>query len=1225
MEAATEPSLLGGRFEIRGTLGAGGAGIVYRAFDRQLQREVALKQLRTASGRDLFRFKREFRSLADITHPNLVALYELHAVAGEWFFTMELVEGVSFIDWVRPGEAGPQRARHDVVTAPLDLHRLRTSMIQLVDALLTLHDAKKLHRDLKPSNVLVAASGRLSLLDFGLVAGLAEGEPERLAVGTPVYMSPEQAADLPLDEASDWYSVGAMLYEGLTGRRPFEGTSEQVMTRKQTELPPHPTVLATGVPIELARLAMSLLQPTPAARPTGYVVLEQLGAAPSARTRHLARSQPPPIFVGRAEELDVLRGALGEARRRGVAVLVKGRSGLGKSTLVRRFVKSLGEGAIFLQGRCFEREAVPFKMLDGVVDSLTAAIMRLPPASANALAPRELAAMCRLFPVLRRVPRFAELVAAGPTAGGAFPAAPNDPQEMRRRGFQALRQMIGRLARQKPVVLFVDDAHWGDADSAVFVADLIHGSEPLPGLLVIVAHRPEDYLGVVASLRRAPGGSARRGDIRELEIAALSEGDAGALVTQLSSALGNRIDDGHTAAVVAAAGGNPLVLTEMARTPDRGAQGGTLSIEQLVRARVLRLSPDAQAMLAVSSIAARPIPIAIAAHAAGIVGGHDVAAVLSAERLATLRGVGDEMIVHPAHDYVRVAVLTGLDVEGKASWHEALARAFEAVQGAEHVDSQAVVEHWLAAGHPANAAEHAVTAAQRAEEALAFLRAAELYQIALAYGPWDAMGQRDLLRRQAHALTCAGQLDEAAAIYGHAAQLLPDTEAIDLDRLRVESLLRRGRLDEALPAAERLLAQIGFRIPLRASRTRLATQWAQMKLRGDKFTPRAAADIPADQLLAVDVLYSIASGLAFADPALGRVVQSELMRAALDAGEPFRVCLALAQEVCYAAAGGTKNRLAVEGVGRRLAALAAEIDHPHVRGVARLSIGLAAHMAGRWRDARVDLEAGLETLREYGTGVRWELDIGESYWLATLFYLGDWREMSRLVLLHLRDAIDRGDVVAQQNLRTGRTNLAWLVVDRPDEAIDQLAMAERWLGPTYSLQHAQTAMAHAHVALYRGLTEEAARRIEDALPLIDKLGMLRFQLPRIELGLLRARIALSDETRAIAPRIAEARMFLDALTREGAPWVNGVVDLLRASAATLVGDVASALGLLTTAEEQLSAAHMVGHVQLARLRRGELEGGAIGTARAAASRDLLKDLGAVDPDRLAQLLVPMPA
>src|SRR5262249_52988181 len=153
-----------------------------------------------------------------------------------------------------------------------------------------------------------------------------------------------------------------------------------------------------------------------------------------------------------------------------------------------------------------------------------------------------------------------------------------------------------------------------------------------------------------------------------------------------------------------------------------------------------------------------------------------------------------------------------------------------------------------------------VAAALDAEAALAFRRAAELYEIALSFGPWDATGQRDLLRRKAHALVCAGQLDEAAQIYGHAAQLLPDTEAIDLERLRVEALLRRGRIDEALPAAEQLLGQIGIRLPLAAgaSRTRLATQWMAARLRGLEFVERAADAIPAGELRAIDVLYSIA-------------------------------------------------------------------------------------------------------------------------------------------------------------------------------------------------------------------------------------------------------------------------------------------------------------------------------------------------------------------------------
>jgi len=1204
----TAPTLGGGRFEVRGTLGAGGAGVVYRAFDRQLQREVALKLLRQASGRDLYRFKKEFRALADIVHPNLVALHELHAADGEWYFTMELVEGVSFIDWVRPSkrEVGPSRTRTDIAAAPTDRARLHGALVQLADALHALHRAGKLHRDLKPSNVLVTLTGRLALLDFGLVATLAEGDPERLAVGTPVYMSPEQAADQPLGEASDWYSLGAMLYEALVGRRPFEGDSEEVMTRKQTEQPPSPRQLDSSVTQEMSRLCMQLLQPSPNARPTGIAILEALGAAPSEATRQTGRSYPPATFVGRTAELDVLRRALSDARRGGVAMLVKGRSGIGKSTLIRRFLRTLGDATFMLEGRCFEREAVPFKMLDGVVDSLTGVIVGLPIQISEQLAPRDLGSLVRLFPVLRRVPSFAELAGAHPV--------PPDPQEMRRRGFQALRALLGRLARMKPLVIFIDDAHWGDADSAVFLAELVHSAEP--GTLVLVAHRPEDYLGVVAQIRRPPGGNARRGDVRELEIVPLSETEAITLVSQLAG------DRGRTADVVAAGGGNPLVLTEMARSPDMKPG---LRIDDLVRERAIKLSPDAQAMLAVSSVAARPLPVEIAAHAAGVIGGHDEATQLSVERLATLRQVGDQMILHPAHDYVRNAVLASLDAEARAGWHEALARAFEAVQGPEQLDSQAVVEHWLAAGHPANAAHHAVSAALRVEEAFAFRRAAELYEIALAYGPWDAAGQRDLLRRKAHALQCAGQLDEAAQVYAHAAQLLQDGDAIDLERLHVEVLLRRGRLEEALPAAEQLLAKVGIRIPLagRTSRTRLATQWLQVKLRGLDFVERDAAAIPAHDLLTIDVLYSISSSLAFADPALGRVVQSELVRAALDAGEPVRVCLALAQEVCYAAAGGSRNRAVVESVATRLQAVAHKVAYPHITGLADAAMGIAAHMSGRWADARGHLEAGLATLRDHGAGVRWEIDIGDTFWLATLFYLGEWREMARLTQLLLREASDRGDIVAQQGLRTGRCNLAWLLLNRPDEAQAQLATATQTLGERFHLPHVQAVVAQVNIDLYTGATGAASRRLLEAWPSIEQVGVTRLQQPRIELQLLRARTLLADTSHG--DRLRGARQIADELLKEGASWASGLGHLVRAAVLAWSRDEDGAMGELVLAEDDLVAAGMVGLLHIARLRRAELEGGAGGTARAAAARDQLRDLGAVDPDRVAAHMLPWPA
>ena len=406
----------------------------------------------------------------------------------------------------------------------------------------------------------------------------------------------------------------------------------------------------------------------------------------------------------------------------------------------------------------------------------------------------------------------------------------------------------------------------------------------------------------------------------------------------------------------------------------------------------------------------------------------------------------------------------------------------------------------------------------------------------------------------------------------------------------------------------------------------MATQWVAAKLRGLEFVEREATTIPHAQLLAIDVLYSIASSLAFTDPALGRVVQAELVRASLDAGEAVRVALALAQEVCYAAAGGSRNRGAVEAVGTRLAALAMRLAHPEVIGFADVAIGIAAHLGGRWREARGHLESGLSRLRDEGANVRWEVDLGETFWLATLFYLGEWRELVRMTQLLLRDAIDRGDIVAQQGLRIGRCNQAWLLAGKPEQARAELAIAERSLEETchdgaFVLAHVGCIVAAANIDLYTDDPVAALRRLDEARAKIDRLGATRLQLSRIELMTLRARALLA---RGGDDHLREVRAIADDLVKEGAAWAAGLGHLLRASAHAFGRQPEVARVELLAAEEQLVATGMLGYLQLARLRRGGIEGGAIGTARAEAARDFLKDLGAVDASRVAMHLVPWP-
>src|SRR5438067_2439865 len=214
-------------------------GIVYEAFDRRRNEVVALKKLIQPDPAAIYRLKQEFRSLADVAHPNLVSLYELVNHREEWFFTMELVRGTTFLSYVQPsagwsGDAPSQERtlteRRDffdaasadsgqftspvspLTPAPMTpapatrIDLLRPALRQLAEGVVALHQAGKLHRDLKPSNVLVTPQGRVVILDFGLVADVNQSGLFRggagVIVGTVAYMAPEQADGRTLCPAS---------------------------------------------------------------------------------------------------------------------------------------------------------------------------------------------------------------------------------------------------------------------------------------------------------------------------------------------------------------------------------------------------------------------------------------------------------------------------------------------------------------------------------------------------------------------------------------------------------------------------------------------------------------------------------------------------------------------------------------------------------------------------------------------------------------------------------------------------------------------------------------------------------------------------------------------------------------------------------------------------------------------------------------------------------------
>lgn len=287
------------RYRVVRQLGEGAMGVVFEAEDREGGQRVAIKVIRGAHVDEIYRLKREFRALADLSHPNLVDLYELVADGPRPFVTMELVTGVTFVDYCRKGVPAGARC---------DERRLRAMLVQLVGALGAVHAAGMIHRDIKPSNVLVDANGRVVVLDFGLVTDWRHRDrPETNLVGTPAYMAPEQAADEPLSPAADWYAVGVLLYEALTGHAPFGGSVMEVLMAKTSHPAPPPRARVPDVPEDLDQLCVALMARSPERRPAIGEILRRLGVGTDTSIDALT-SMPSSMgatpFCGREAELD---------------------------------------------------------------------------------------------------------------------------------------------------------------------------------------------------------------------------------------------------------------------------------------------------------------------------------------------------------------------------------------------------------------------------------------------------------------------------------------------------------------------------------------------------------------------------------------------------------------------------------------------------------------------------------------------------------------------------------------------------------------------------------------------------------------------------------------------------------------------------------------------------------------------------------------------------------
>jgi tetratricopeptide (TPR) repeat protein/predicted Ser/Thr protein kinase len=494
-------------------LGRGGMGVAYRAEDVNLGRQVVLKILPVEAASQpglLERFRREARACSMLEHPGITAIYEASEADGIYYICMEYVQGRTLREILR------QRAP--------SIEEGLAIMLQVADAVAAAHARGIVHRDLKPENIMVTADGRAKVLDFGLAAIHSPHPPEQVGgmptqldrlttagtrMGTPTYMSPEQARARRLGPASDVFSLGTILYEMIAGTPPFRGDTDlAIMHAIAYDSPPRLHALRPGVSRELEAVVRRALRkgaaeryatagelrddlqralpPAAAPEPAGEAAPapSAIGiTAPPSRAPEAARTLPgvpaEGLLVDREEEITHVHAALESALDgKGQLVIVSGEAGIGKSRLVAecgRIFEALG--AVYVIGRClFKEGGIPYHPFVEAVERLVALLGVESAADLEAYINERMPSLRGRLPIL-----FSFLHLPGALAPAYQPAANRE-------------HLLDAI-----LLVHIDDLHWAD-EGTLDLFEYLARSFKRTRAVLVGAYRPEEAQALLPRL-----------------------------------------------------------------------------------------------------------------------------------------------------------------------------------------------------------------------------------------------------------------------------------------------------------------------------------------------------------------------------------------------------------------------------------------------------------------------------------------------------------------------------------------------------------------------------------------------------------------------------------------------------------------------------------------------------------------------------------------------------
>ncbi len=1244
------------RYVVRRELGTGAVGRVYEAWDSQRRCEVALKTLVSLSPRSLYRFKAEFRALADIRHDNLAALEELVVEGETWFIVMELVRGVDWTTWTR----GPEGTRVDLLdnttflsmdsmpqldvlpvdeergdttnppsaSPPVDIDRVRDATVQLLRGVDALHRHGKLHRDIKPGNLIVTPAGRVVLLDFGLVydADRVASELSRVdkVVGTAAFMAPETALGEPPTVAADLYSVGVVLFLALTGRLPFEGSMVEMLSNKQVRDAPAAGALVHGLPPDLEGLCTRLLSRDPDERPSAAEALRGLGQSAGSEVVHAQ-----PGLIGRESERQELEEAWSRARAgRAVAVSVTAPAGTGKTTLVRGFLSEVKryEEVWILRGRCHDREAVPFQAVDALMDSLRRKLTRLPEEERRTLDPGDVDALVSMFPVLGEVldaettdPRALDGVVAG--------------RAHRDAAIEAGARLLRRLVRKRPIVIYLDDAQWGDIGSARFLSRWMAELSRSRLLLLMVGRPGGPLLGALESDRLW-----MRMETRSVKVGLLDQTATSALVRPVVEQLvGSGDPDGPIRWIVRESRGHPALALELAHAFEEEAlaEGArdpdalkTLSFEDFLTHRLEALDRPVQRVLFAVALYGRPIPTGAVAKVLGRETVDDDLAELVEQRMIRTRRMGMVQLVELIHTRIAKTVIHREPPEARARMHLDLA---ETLRGTGWADPHTLLQHTLAAGAHERVVTLAILAGDEAVSRLDYDQAAGLYRTALEYAmEHDTREQQGLIRETlAETLSLAGRGREASELFQELALGTTGEDRLAFLRRAAEQALYGGHVERAVTLFDDVLEGLSLPPLSQDPRTlgaRAGTLWSDLR----RSLGLGASGRRRQER--IDAGYALGVALQLFDPWRARAYHLAALREAEAARDEPRIVRSRCLDIAWRAREGANLRRRENAI-KELRGAAMALEDARLLGVLAVGEGISAYLDGSFRTAlRVLSSAERQLVRVADPFAgSFELTVARLFRVRCLVYAGRLAEARRVREQVLADALERGNELLSRSLRGDILALLELAEGDSEgvkrHVVDQI---ESWSGGRWPIQRMFAYRAETLRLLYDGrpvAALEVTDRMLETLPRLAEHVQLAYHTDFLRGRVLVARALMESDRQSEERRgwLREASMRadrLDALPESVQRISSGFAELLRASIAWAEHPRSPndrALAHLDAASMALDRA------DLGLMHRIARRGWAIeqGDAREqTAAEGWMQHEGIVDPARFAALYLP---